>query len=274
LKPRWLALRAQAHLGARYLGLAVADDRLPDFALWCLAIGHYAFGYRKPGTVDWDAGRGAGAQLAATMRQSIVRAREAPDPDTLIGRMVAADFEGPAIDAALTGLLSALVPASTQAITNAAQVLLGRPRAMAAAQAAAWAGDDSELERVLVEAVRFKPIFPGPFRDCVKERVIGANCFVSVRARPGDLVLPATQSAMFDRRRVNAPRRFDPGRAASDSLVFGYGPHWCFGFAVGRMQLVETLKPLLQRGFRQTKADRAAVSYFGTVPEHFPVHLD
>jgi cytochrome P450 len=78
---------------------------------------------------------------------------------------------------------------------------------------------------------------------------------------------------MFDRRRVVAPKAFNPVRCPADTLVFGYGRHWCAGFAIGRAQLVETLKPLLKRSFYQRRAQRKAITYFGAFPEYLPLTL-
>lgn len=268
-----LARLAQAELGRRYLGLSITPEVLPQFALWCLAMGNYAFGPQKPGSKAETAARGAGERVAALMQVSIAHARVDPDPDMLLGRLIAVGLDDATIDATLTGLLCALVPASTLAILHSAQVLLARPEAMAVSRAAALADDDEALGRCLLEAVRFKPIFPGPFRDCVMDRIIADGTSRKILVRAGDLVLPATQSAMMDRRRVTDPGVFNPGRPAADTLVFGFGRHWCFGFAVGQIQLVETLKPLLKRGFSQSRTDRADTRYFGTVPEHLPVQL-
>jgi cytochrome P450 len=267
-----LARLTQAKLGERYLGLAIGGG-LADFAWWCLAVGNYGFGPQKPNSPAWDVGRGAGARIAATMQRSIALARAVPDRETVVGRLILAGLADDPIEAALTGLASALIPASTMAITHAVQVLLRWPEAMQAARAAALARDDERLGRCLLEAVRFRPIFPGPFRDCAIERTIAAGTSRKVRARAGDLVLPATQSAMFDGRRVTAPGVFNPDRSASDTLVFGFGRHWCFGYAVGTVQLVETLRPLLVRGFHQSRADRAATTYFGAFPERLRVQL-
>jgi cytochrome P450 len=264
---------AQADFASRYMGLGIDDIQLNEFALWCLAMGNYAFGRQTPGSADWRAGRGAGTALAAALRSSIAKARAGGSPDTPIGRMVVVEPSDAPVEAALTGLLVALIPGATMAITHVIQVLLSRPTAMKAARAAAQAADDQLLGRCLLEALRFKPIFPGPFRDCAIERTIAAGTRRALPVRPGELVLAATQSAMFDGRRVQAPGVFNPDRSASDTMVFGFGRHWCFGYAVGQMQLLETLRPLLLRGFHQSRADRAANSYFGAFPEHLPVQL-
>src|SRR5271165_6363146 len=91
--------------------------------------------------------------------------------------------------------------------------------------------------------------------------------------RSGDVVMPATHSAMFDGTRVAAPRRFDPDRPAGDSMVLGYGRHFCIGHAFGRALVVETLKPLLHRRVWQRRIDRLPPAYFGTVPLTLMVQL-
>jgi cytochrome P450 len=266
-----LARLAQADCARHYLGLVVTDKLLPDFALWCLAIGNYAFGSQKPDSAAKFAGSAAVAQLVPVVRASIDPTRAGQD--TVIGRLHAAGIDKKTIDVTVVGMTIGMMSASTMAIANTARVLLERPAAMKDTRAAAQCDDDELLRLCLLEALRFKPIFPWAYRDCNEDCVIAAGTRREIRIRPGEVVVPVTQSAMFDARRVVAPQVFNPRRSPADTLVFGYGRHWCAGFAIGRAQLVETLKPMLKRGFHQTRAQRKAITYFGAFPEHLPVRL-
>ena len=114
---------------------------------------------------------------------------------------------------------------------------------------------------------------PGLFRECIADGVIAGGTARQRHVRAGDVVFASTASGMFDPQRVAAPGRFDPDRPAADTMLFGFGRHWCVGFAVGRVQLIETLRPMLRRGFRQPWADRFNITWFGTFPESLMVRL-
>jgi cytochrome P450 len=275
-----LALMTPMHVARAYLGLKVADEAMYEMALCCLALVGYCFGADKLNTVPGSLGIKAAGTVANMLRDSIAQGPSCSGGDTVISRLLnlrpepwgrKPEDKDPYMLAALTVLLMAQVGASTVATMNVARVLLARRSAMDAAKARV--DDDVALGRCLMEALRFKPIFPGALRDCVQNRVIADGTSRRLAVRQGETVLPATMSAMFDKRRVTAPSRFIPDRSPSDPMVFGFGRHSCLGFALGRTLVVETLKPLLSRGFRQTFADRAGISYFGSFQEHFPIRL-
>jgi cytochrome P450 len=273
-----LALLTPMHVARSYFGLQVADGDMYEMALCCLALVGYCFGPDRLDTVPGRLGSKAAGKVANMLRASITQGPPCSGGDTVISRLLHLHPWGsqpedkvPYLLAALTVLLMAQVGAPAVATVNVARVLLARRSAMEAATARA--DDDVALGRCLMEALRFKPIFPGALRDCRQDRVIAEGTSRRLAVRRGETVLPATMSAMFDKRRVTAPGRFIPDRSPPDPMVFGFGRHSCLGFALGRTLLVETLKPLLRRGLRQTFADRSAISYFGSFQEHFPVRL-
>src|SRR5271157_2861571 len=244
-----LSRLTQADAARRYFGLDVDDAALPQFALCGLALGNYMFGVQATGSDTWRASRAAGAEISAIMRRPIAHA-PAAGPNTLIGRLVASGVAAGDIEAMLTGFVAGWVGGATVAAIHALQVLLGRSRAMRAAREAAADCDDAALGRCLFEAIRFSPIFPGAFRDCIADYTIAAGTRRRCAVRSGDVVMPATHSAMFDGTRVAAPRRFDPDSPAGASMVLGYGRHFCIGhafvtvvvpFAAGRAGDVLTL---------------------------------
>ena len=113
--------------------------------------------------------------------------------------------------AILMGMVTGFVPTNTMAAGHMLEMLLRRPNFMARARAAALANDDDLLSRCLFEAMRFKPLNPGPFRDCLEDYVVGADTPRATKIRAGMKVLVSTQSAMFDPRVVKSPRRFQSG---------------------------------------------------------------
>ena len=252
-----------------YIGLAVDDPGV--FGLWPLAMGNYAFATQTQASDAYRVAAAGAGCIAEVMLRSIAEARMGGAGDTVLARMLGAGVEERIVRTTLTGLITGLVPATAMAVSNVSRVLMDRPEAMTAARDAAMAEDDALLGRCLVEALRFKPIFPGPFRTCSGDRVIAAGTARAAHVKDGAVVLAATQSAMRDGRAVRNPGRFDPSRPATDTMVFGHGRHWCVAAAVALAHVTQAMKPILLRG-RFRPAGR--ISYFGAFPEHLPITFE
>ena len=113
----------------------------------------------------------------------------------------------------------------------------------------------------------------GMWRVCAQDHTLAAGTPRATRIRKGEAVLVFLQSAMRDDDRVRDAGRFDPGRAASDSMVFGYGMHWCIGAPLATGALVQTFKPLLLRGFRRGPCGRGRIRHLGAIPERMSLTL-
>jgi len=86
----------------------------------------------------------------------------------------------------------------------------------------------------------------------------------------GDTVFLARQAANRDPARFTDPDRFDPERFAADRgearhVTFGYGPHFCLGQALARLDLDEALRAFLDHPSRW----RLAVE-----PQRIPFTID
>src|SRR5262249_40822426 len=157
----------------------------------------------------------------------------------------------------------------TLAAGKALEQMLRRPDFLACCQAAARAGDDDLLRRCIRETMRFKPIFPGPQRICLEDCILAEGTGHARRICKDTPVLPMTQSAMFDARRVENPYDFDPERPASDYMLFGHALHWCVGAFIAEAQILYTLKALLVRpGLRRMRGKAGQMEWFGTFPGH------
>ena len=55
------------------------------------------------------------------------------------------------------------------------------------------------------------------------------------------------ESANFDDRHFTEPERFDIERAPNDHLAFGFGPHFCLGASLARVELRAMFERLLRR---------------------------
>ena len=106
----------------------------------------------------------------------------------------------------MMGLIIGALPQPPMVIPQLFDVLLDRPRELAAAQAAALADDDATVARYVFEASRFYPLTPGLFRNCLTDYRVAAGTWRAKTIPAGAFVMAATRSAMFDGRKRAAMR--------------------------------------------------------------------
>lgn len=63
----------------------------------------------------------------------------------------------------------------------------------------------------------------------------------------GAKVLVLYESANFDERHFSDPERFDIQRTPNDHLAFGFGPHFCLGASLARVELAAIFERVLAR---------------------------
>jgi cholest-4-en-3-one 26-monooxygenase len=63
----------------------------------------------------------------------------------------------------------------------------------------------------------------------------------------GDKVLVLYESANFDEAHFAEPDRFDIERFPNDHLAFGFGPHFCLGASLARLEVAAMVERLLRR---------------------------
>lgn len=276
-----LLTRVPTLLCRDYYGVDVPDPKL--FAQWTIAMSAYLFGppSDKKGK-SFDTARAAVNCLRPLLDQSIHKAKRAPDRSTsIVARLVGMQEKGRGdpndemIRTELFGMLTGFVPTNTIASGNVLEMLLRRPDFMKRAQAAARADDDELLGRCLFETMRFKPINPGPFRECAEDYTIADGSSSAKRIPARTPVLASTQSAMFDERSVVEPKKFDPNRANHEYMLFGYGLHWCIGAFLAGAQITQTFKPLLKkRRLRPALGRDGHMQTIGLMPAHLSVEFD
>jgi cytochrome P450 len=67
------------------------------------------------------------------------------------------------------------------------------------------------------------------------------------RFRAGDCVMALPWAANRDPRTFPNPNVFDIDRSPNPHLFFGFGPHYCLGAALGKMQVELSIGTLLRR---------------------------
>jgi cytochrome P450 len=195
--------------------------------------------------------------MAKALREHVdglIAARKAnAGPDDVLSRCLAYQAQGlpgfsdTQIRSALIGFVVGGLPQPPMVAPQALEQLLRRPRAMAAAQAAAKSGDIATLGGCVFEALRFDPLAPALTRMARRDRVIAAGAARQTTIKAGSTVMVAFSSAMRDPRRLADPERFDPDRPWSAYMHFGQGLHTCFGLHINRATIPVMLQALLVR---------------------------
>ncbi|MFE9416943.1 cytochrome P450 [Streptomyces griseofuscus] len=96
-----------------------------------------------------------------------------------------------------------------------------------------------------------------------------------VRLRPGEIVTLWHASGNRDERVFERPGEFDLGRAPNKHLAFGYGPHFCLGSYLAKVEIAELLLALrdFTTGVEQTGEALRIRSNFLTGFSTLPVRL-
>ena len=145
------------------------------------------------------------------------------------------------------GLLIGAIETTSQAVAQVIQCLLQSPEWLSKAQAAAKLNDPAEFDAIVWEALRFVPISPYLFRKSASDYTVGMGTDYATKIPAGSIVLPATQSAMFDSRAFENPDEFDPHRNWYHYFHFGFGSHECLGLYVGMVMIPEMVRQVLLR---------------------------
>lgn len=182
--------------------------------------------------------------------------RRAPREDLMTG-LVQAEHEGSRLshDEMLQMLILLLVAGNettTTLIQNVVLELLEHPVWEQRARA-----DRALIPAVIEETLRHSsPVQFAPRRATTELTLHG------VEIRPDDFVLCWIGSANRDEKVFDDPESFDPLRERSPHLAFGFGPHYCLGANLARLEARVALDALLARTARMERA------FSGDLPLH------
>jgi cytochrome P450 len=261
VEPLRAALRAHAEAlleKARAAGgFDVVRDYARDLPLWlvCTFIGLPpssrdeigAFlagteeGFTEPLTTEGRARAEHGITALSAYVERLVAARDAQPEEDLITDLLEAEVAGrltrDELIALAVNVIGGAVGSSRAGIANSILVLLRHP------EQAAWVRDDpaARVRGAVEECLRFHP----PFRSGRRKALVEVERF-GVRFAPGDTVFVARQSANRDPSRWSAPDEFDVRRPDQRHYSFGYGPHFCLGQALARLDLQESVAAFLE----------------------------
>lgn len=233
-----------------YFGLEIDDET--EFAEWSIALSALFFSDPLASPTTRQLAVVGGDRLIKVIDRSIAAVRERAGKDERpLARLVAFMDQGrlslPDIHSIMLGMVAGFVPTNVLAGGNCLDVILSRSDARQALDAAIAAGDTGKLDRAILEAMRFKPIWVGPWRYTARDATIGKGTRRERLVKAGTVVMPATLSAMFDPEIVQRPNAFDTSRPHRDYMVFGHGIHLCIGAEIARIQIGECLRALFSK---------------------------
>lgn len=263
-----------------YFGMAIDDDAA--FSDWSIALSTLFFADPAGNADTRELAVVAAHHMLAAIDRSIEKAQRGEVPaDTPLARLVLLNEQRPEvislseIRSVMMGMISGFAPTNLLAAGNCLDVVLSMPDAQAAVVTAVKGGDDAALDRAILEAMRFKPIFVGPFRYAAADAVIARGTPRERFVPKGATVMPSILSAMFDAEAVVDPETYDPGRSCRDYMVYGHGIHWCIGSAIARVQIGECFRALFKRpGLRRAEGRAGRLSRRGAFPETLRVTFD
>jgi cytochrome P450 len=220
------------------LGVPYADR--DDFRRWSDDTGNL---------VDAERALAGITNLWQYMR-GLVDAKLAEPGDDVLSMLLTTPYEGAVMtpdEAAGLGaaLLFAGHETTVTAIDGGVAQLLSHPD-----QRATLAADPSLVDAAVEEILRAaRPGLPeeDEQRNGVARYAREDVGFAGVTIAAGDLVLLGLRSANRDGGHFPDPGRFDVTRAANPHLSFGFGPRFCLGAPLARLELRELFSALLTR---------------------------
>ncbi len=132
--------------------------------------------------------------------------------------------------------------------------------------------DPGLIPQAIEEILRLEP---NTLHNC---RYVAADVELHGRVVPaGSIMVTITPSANRDERRFTDPDRLDVNRGSTAHLSFGFGPHYCLGQALARLEGRVVLDEVLRR-FPDWEADTDAAEFsyhddnrgYLTLPVHTP----
>ena len=262
-----------------YYGYDIKPEEERDFAEWSIALSTMYFADFFGSEILRRQTLIAAAKLVRITDRSIEVARKSKLPKTSpLTRLL--DLQGKTpekisdadIRGAMISMVAGFVPTNTMAAGHMLDVLFSKPEAFAMAVAAAKEDRDGDLQACLFEAMRFKPLNPGPMRYVNQEVVIAEKKKHAKTIKKGTTVIASTQSAMMDDRALRDPRKFDPERPYSAYMLYGHGIHWCIGAQIANTQITQTLKALLrQPNLRRAAGKPGKLIKWGAFPDSLMV---
>jgi pimeloyl-[acyl-carrier protein] synthase len=232
-----LATQLPAIVIAELLGVPAADRlRFKEWSNDLISV----LGNPNPTGAAERFERGLG-NLLDYLRDVIARRRRAPRDDLISGMIVAQEERDALTDAELLAtsilLLVAGHETTTNLIGNGLLALLRHPDELARLRA-----HPELVPSAVEEMLRYDSPVQATVRVTTTTVELGGQAIP-----PGALVIAMIGAANRDPEVFPEPDRFDVGRADNRHLSFGFGPHFCLGAPLARLEGEVVFRTLLAR---------------------------
>jgi len=198
-------------------------------------------GMDDPEYADAADGQIAAMQLFA-YANDLAAARRAEPADDVASVLLAAEIDGERLDQAhFNAFMLVLSVAGNETTRNAISggllALFEHPeeRVRLQADATLFPTAVEEILRWVTPVMHFR-------RTAERDVTLGGQ-----EIRAGDKVVVWYVSANRDERIFPEPDRFDVGRTPNEHLTFGFGPHFCLGAALARLEIQILFEELFRR---------------------------
>ena len=220
----------------QFLGLPLED--YTDIATFLVGTEE---GFAEPMTPERRARAEGGIVALYSYVGGLVNDRLAHPREDLISDLVQSEREGRLDRAELLALvvnvIGGAVGSTRAAIANSVYLLLAHR------DQAAWVRDDLSRVRLAVEeCLRYAP----PFRGGRRKAVASTSHF-GLDLEPGDTIYVARPAVNCDPTRWPDPDRFNVSRPEQRHYSFGYGPHFCLGQALARLDIQVAVQAVIER---------------------------
>jgi cytochrome P450 len=209
--------------------LGVDSDRISDFKRWshiAVSVISGPIGAEPPTREAQD----ALIEMLAYFRQCAKRRRKSPSDDLISALVTSTSGEDVLSDAEVVIFSVMLLLAGNETTTNLignASLALLRNRS----QLAMLEADPALIESAIEETVRYDSPIQTLFRITTRDTEIAGT-----RIAKGETVAILLGSANRDERRFSEPDRFDITRDTRGHVGFGFGPHFCLGASLARLE--------------------------------------
>lgn len=195
--------------------------------------------------------------------------RQNPGSD-LFSELILAEIDGDRLSevelVSLAGeLASAGVDTTRSQLPLTVEALMLQPDQLKRLQA-----DTSLAASTVEEGMRFAPL---PF--AIPHAVIQAHEYRGIQFKEGDLVMILIPATNRDPSAIEDPHTFDIGRKGARHFSFGYGPHFCTGAQLARMEMSIALERLFTRIESWTLAEEPVRDKFtkGSAPTKLLIEI-
>lgn len=181
----------------------------------------------------------ARARLRAYLADCLVAKRASPGDD-LLSEWLAVQAEEDLTDTEIVGLAFGVLLGGREvnSTSSGLRVLFQHPAELARLRA-----DPGRLPAVVEEILRYTSVSPMFLvQTLLEDAELGG-----VQMSAGEAVMAVPWAANRDPARFPGPNVFDPDRSAVAHLALGYGPHYCLGAALGKLEIEVALGTLLRR---------------------------